>query len=273
MLPAYLLGDIRYAYVVAVVLSAVILVKLHTNSATVGIACLLLLSPVTRYVELQSWTEPFVLLTLTCTIYAALKKSWWLPVALGLFLASKQYSVLALPFIPLLLGERRWKVSRRLIGQALSIAVVLTLPMALWNVHGFWRDVVLCQLRQPFRKDALSLGNLLFPIPLAMILAFVTIGVIFAMRKARPHPSMFAACYGFILLIFVCANKQAFCNYYFLIAHGLLLAVATIGIPMSPELAPIEELQPLAEVVLEPIGPAEFAGASRFRQGQTKVTS
>jgi hypothetical protein len=253
VIPFHVLGDIRYAYLTAVVLSASIIVALRTNFLTAVIACLLLLSPVTAYVERQSWTEPFVLLALTCTTYAAVKRRWWLPLALGIFIASKQYCVLALPFVPLLLGESRWKLPAwKLLAKAVGIAAVFTLPMALWDLRGFFRDVVLFQIRQPFRDDALTLGNLLFPFPLSLILVLVTIGTAFALRKAQPHPSMFAGCYAFTLLIFVCTNKQAFCNYYFLIVQALLLAIATLEIPTTPELDSVQmrkvdrrELQPV----------------------------
>lgn len=243
VLPAYPLGDIRYAYVAAVLLSATILVMLRTTLVTAAIACFLLLSPITRYVELQAWTDPFLLLALTCTVYAAVERRWWLPLALGVFLAAKQYGIFAVPFVPFLLEGRRWKVASKLARQAFTVAVLLTVPMVVWDPNRFWRDVVLLHIRQPFRSDALSLANLFFPIPFSVILIFVVIGAMFAIRKARPHPSMFAACYGFVLLIFVCANKQAFCNYYFLIVHSLFLAVATLEIPLSPVAAPDGEPQ------------------------------
>ena len=233
VLPAYLAGDIRYAYVFAILLSAAICLMLRTNLANASVACLLLLSPVTRYVERQSWTEPFVLLTLACTVYSALRKRSWLPIALGAFLASKQYSVLALPFIPLLLSGYHRKEMRKLIAQSVGTAAALTLPMAFWSLSGFWRDIVLLHIRQPFRTDGLSIANLLFPISPALILCFVIIGMIFAIHNARPHPSMFAVCFGFTLLIFVATNKQAFCNYYFLIIYALLLGAASMSIPTT----------------------------------------
>ena len=252
VLPAYVMGDIRYAYLAAVLMSAVVIAALDVNLMTVGVACFLLLNSVTLYIELKSWTEPFVLFTLTCVLYAAVKKSWWLPVALGIFLASKQYSLLALPFIPFLLGERRWKPAWRLLAESLGVFAAVTLPMAFWNAGGFWRDMVLVHIRQPFRKDALTLGNLLFPIPMVAIAALVMLAVVFAMRKARPHPSMFAAVYGFTLLIFVSTNKQAFCNYYFLIVQTLLLSVAA-GIPSATP-TPSLERSPQHELALELVG-------------------
>ena len=249
VIPAYVMGDIRYAYLAAVLMSAGVIAALDVNLMTVGVACFLLLNSVTLYVELKSWTEPFVLFTLTCVLYAAVKKSWWLPVALGIFLASKQYCLLALPFIPLLLGERRWKPTWRLLVESLGVCLAVTLPMAFWNAGGFWRDMVLVHIRQPFRKDALTLGNLL-PIPMAAIAVLVMLTVVFTMRKARPHPSMFAAAYGFTLLVFVCTNKQAFCNYYFLIVEALLLSVAAAGIP-STTLTTSLEHSPQPELALQ----------------------
>jgi hypothetical protein len=254
VLPFYLMGDIRFAYITAILLSAGLVMAFRTDLVTTSVASLLLLSPVTLFVESQSWTEPFVLLALTFTIYASVKERWWLPIALGIFFASKQYSVLAIPFLPLLLGEHRWKpVVWRLLAKSLGVSAALTVPMAVWNWHGFCRDVILFQLRQPFRPDALTLGNLFFPFPQYLILAFVVFGTFFSLSKARPHPSMFAACFGFTFLIFVCTNKQAFCNYYFLVIQTFLLAISTLAIPMKSESVPTE-LQELVLPVVEYIG-------------------
>ena len=63
---------------------------------------------------------------------------------------------------------------------------------------------------------------------------------------------MFAAAYGFTLLIFVCTNKQAFCNYYFLIVQTLLLSVAA-GIPSATP-TPSLERSPQHELALELVG-------------------
>jgi hypothetical protein len=135
--------------------------------------------------------------------------------------------------------------------------------MALWNISGFWHDIVQFHLAQPFRPDSLSLA-VLFPIPFSLVLLSLVIATSWALRTARPHPSMFAACYGFTLLIFVCINKQAFCNYYFLIVDTLLLSVATLGIPFAREVAPSDRLHPVATPTLEPLSQAEVAAADRF---------
>ncbi|HEU5334500.1 MAG TPA: hypothetical protein VFU27_00975, partial [Terriglobales bacterium] len=64
ILPGYLLGDLRYTYAAALVLSAVLLLQIrHDRVALIAVA-LLLLSPVTFYVLSRGWTEPLVLITL-----------------------------------------------------------------------------------------------------------------------------------------------------------------------------------------------------------------
>src|SRR2546423_4149520 len=59
VLPAYVMGHIGYAYLVAALMSAVVIAALDVNLVTVGVACFLLLNSVTLYIELKSWTEPF----------------------------------------------------------------------------------------------------------------------------------------------------------------------------------------------------------------------
>ena len=55
-----------------------------------------------------------------------------------------------------------------------------------------------------------------------LILLAVCLAIIFSLAKSPRHPAMFTGCVGFTLLIFFCANKAAFANYYFLIAASFL---------------------------------------------------
>ena len=57
-----------------------------------------------------------------------------------------------------------------------------------------------------------------------LVLAFV----LWAVRSEMRKPTMFAAAYGVSLLLFVSTSKQAFSNYYFLIAQALFLTVAAL---------------------------------------------
>ncbi len=233
-LPGYWLGDVRYVYIFAVMISALFLFAMVPNTRSLCISAFLLLNPLTFFVEMKCWTEPLVLLTLCATLYAAVKKRWWLPVALGLFLASKQYNVVALPFVACLIHPFRWKPYWKLVGWALLVAAATVLPFAIWNTRALWRDLVLFHLAQPFRQDSLSFA---VPYPFflkigpVLLVAFVAWSARTCMRNA----AMFAAGYGASILLFFSTGKQAFCNYYFLIAQAFLLAVAALpGLSLWP---------------------------------------
>ena len=227
ILPGYFLGDVRYSYIAAIVLSALMAFLLCPTRRGMWVATALLLSPVSFIVERLCWTEPLVLLMLTASIYSAVKKKWWLPIALGLFLATKQYNILALPLIALLVSPFNWKAYLKLTSQSVAIAVLTILPFAILNIRGMWHDLVLFHFAQPFRPDAVSFA-VLFPWILKagpfLLIAFI----IWALRAAAHVPAIFTVAYGLSLLLLVSTNKQAFTNYYFLIGSAFLLGVAAL---------------------------------------------
>lgn len=235
-LPGYFLGDVRYSYILAVMISAGLLFAMVPNSRSLYIAALLLLNPLTFFVEIMCWTEPLVLLTLSATLYAALKKHWWLPIVLGLFLASKQYNVLALPFLAGLVQPFQWKSFCKLVGGAILVAGATVLPFALWNFPGLWRDLVLFHMAQPFRPQSLSFA-VPYPIFLKIGPVLLLLFVVWATMKRMRNPAMFAAGYAVSLLLLFSTSKQAFCNYYFLIAQALLLGVSALpGLSLNPRI-------------------------------------
>jgi hypothetical protein len=186
-----------------------------------------LFNPLTFFVEEKCWTEPLVLLTLSATVYAAVKKRWWLPIALGLFLASKQYNVIALPFVACLIHPFRWRAYWRLVGWALLVAAATILPFAMWNARSLWHDLVLFHMAQPFRDDSMSFA---VPFPLFRKVGPLILAVFVAWSAltCRRNAAMFAAGYGASILLFFSTSKQAFSNYYFLIGQAFLLAVVAL---------------------------------------------
>lgn len=228
-LPGYLLGDVRYSCIFAVILSALFLFAICPNPRGLWIVSVLLFSPLTLYVENRCWTEPLVLMTLSATVYSAIRKRWWLPVALGLFLATKQYNVLALPFIGYFVYPFDWKAFWKLTGLSLAVGTASVLPFALWNFRGLWHDLVLFHLAQPFRQDAISFA---VPFPLLIKIGPVILAtfIAWAVRARVRNPAMFAAAYGVALLLFVLTSKQAFANYYFLIGQSFFLSVAALAV-------------------------------------------
>jgi len=227
VLPGYLLGDIRYSYIFAVMISAGLLFPMVPNWRSLSMVAILLLNPLTCFVEIMCWTEPLVLMTLSATLYAAVKKRWWLPIALGLFLASKQYNVLALPFLAGLVQPFRWPTYRKLVGRALLVVAATVLPFALWNFRGLWRDLVLFHLAQPFRPQSLSFA-VPYPVFLKIGPLLLLVFIVWATMQRMRSAAMFAANYAVSLLLLFSTSKQAFCNYYFLIAQAFLLGVAAL---------------------------------------------
>ena len=227
-LPGYLLGDVRYSYIFAVIVSALLSFAICPNRLGLWIVSVLLISPLTLLIENRCWTEPLVLMALSATVYAALKKRWWLPVALGLFLATKQYNFLALPFMGCFIRPFQWRAYWKLTGLSLAIGAATVLPFAFWNFRGLWHDLVLFHLAQPFRQDAVSFA-VPFPFMLKIGPVLVMAFIVWATQARRRNSAMFAAAYGVALLLFVTTSKQAFANYYFLIAQTFFLSVAALA--------------------------------------------
>jgi hypothetical protein len=226
-LPGYLLGDVRYSYVFAIIISALFSFAICPSLRGLWVVSVLLFSPLTFLVENRCWTEPLVLMTLSATVFAAMKKRWWLPIALGLFLATKQYNVLALPLIGFLICPFRWKAYWKLTGWSLAVCTATVMPFAIWNIRGLWHDLVLFHLAQPFRHDGLSFA---VPIPWmtkigpVLVLAFIA----WVIRTGKHTAAVFAASYGVALLLFFSTSQQGMTNYYFLVGQSFFLAVGAL---------------------------------------------
>jgi hypothetical protein len=181
----------------------------------------------------QSWTEPILVALFVATVLLAQRQSRWLPLVLGLLLACKQTALLFLPLTPMLLGRpfqpRRLAV---LLAQAAAVALLVTLPLALWNPAAFLRSAVVWQLVQPFRPDALSYlalaGETGLPNAIAMAItaAMTVTALIFALRRLPWTPTGFSAASAVVTFAFFAFNKQAFANYHFLVLGTLACAFA-----------------------------------------------
>lgn len=232
-LSGYLLGDVRYSYIFAVILSALVLFAICPNSRGLWIVSALLFSPLTLIVEYLCWTESLVLMTLCATVYGAARRRWWLPIALGLFLATKQYNLLALPFIGYFVRPFQWKAYWKLTGWSLAVGIATVFPFALWNFRGLWRDLVLFQLAQPFRPDTVSFA-VRFPVMMKIGPVLLAAFLAWAISMKIRNEAMFAAAYGVALLLFFSTSKQACTNYYFLIGEAFFLAVAALHLGLRP---------------------------------------
>jgi hypothetical protein len=228
--PAHLLGDFRYAQLAAMTLAGGLVASARPGRVGFAAAALLLFTPRGFFVLEAGWTEPFAVVFLAATVFCACRSRRSLPVPLGLLVASKQYLAMVLLAAPLLRPRRRV-----LLLKVVSVAAVVTLPLALWNAGAFIHSALLLQFRQPFRADSLSylvpLSHLGFGTPPAWI-GFAAAGAaaILALRRCPRTPAGFAAAVGLILLALFAFNKQAFCNYYHLVIGALCCAT---GAPVT----------------------------------------
>lgn len=232
MLPGYVLGDVRYSFLLSIVLTALMMFYSEPNLNGIVSAVLILFVPDTLFVLTFGWNEPLMVMLLGATVLAARRAPRWLPIALGLFFASKQYSLLAVPLTALLLPKFSWKAYTFLLTKAGSVAAAITLPFLLWDPRGFWWSLVGFRLRTPLRLDALTFSALLGrhglpPIPQWVVMVAVLAGTVFTLKKAPKTPAGFAVSLGLVSLIFFVLNIAGFCNYYFFCAGALCLGVSS----------------------------------------------
>lgn len=228
--PGYLAGDLRYSDIAALLTAAILMFRLRSSRFSLIAAAILLLSPATFYLVSRGFSEPFVLLTLACTVVAAEKQSRWLPLALAAFISSKQYALLALPFAGFLIPGCTWKSYVKLVAAAVLASLLLCMPFLLWSPHHFWRDLVAYNLILPFRPDSLSYSVLTArlgwgPIPPVVLAVAVLSACAWCLARAARTAASFANCFAFVMLILLSLHKQAFINYYFTVIGALLVAV------------------------------------------------
>jgi hypothetical protein len=154
---------------------------------------------------------------------------------LSLLLSAKQYAVLLVPSL-WVAGRLRW----RELALAGGGAALLALPFVASAPAPFFRGVVEMQIRQPFRKDALSVLAWIADATgtvLPSALGFVAAALVLAVAVRRARGGLGAAVLGgaAVFLAFFAFNKQAFFNYYWL--AGSLLALGLVGSADPPRAA------------------------------------
>jgi uncharacterized membrane protein len=238
-LPAYVVGgDVRYADVGAVAVAALLMVVFRPGRWTGLVAMVFLLTPRVLFVIERSWTEPVFVCLFALVILCAVRWRRALPYALGLFFATKQYSVLTIPFLAFLVPrDERHDGALRMLTKAVGIAAAITVPFVLWDPRGFWRSVVQFQFMQPLRPDALSylvwMSARAAQLPLLMwapFIAFAGVTILLLWRCPR-SPAHFAAAATLSSLVFFAFSKQAFCNYYYYVVATACCAAAAAGLP------------------------------------------
>lgn len=238
-----LLGDFRYAYLLAVVIAAVCIFRLHRSSVAVASSLLLLFSLPTFFVLQHGWTEPLPVMLLCLVAWSSRFRklpSFW---TVGLLAAAKQYLILLFPLLILLPGEKSKKGRLGDVVKAVAIAACITLPFVVWNPRAFFHSALFIQVAQPFRDDSLSYLSFFklvtgiqppsWPGFLMAILALA-----FCLWRAPRTTTGFALSVALVMFGFIAFARQAFINYYFLI-FGVLCCATALANSETDETEPL----------------------------------
>jgi len=227
----WLLGDVRYSMLGAVLIAALAMRFITARSGLPSFAkdapaLFLLLTPKLFFILEQAWVDPVQVMFIALGLAAAAR--WRLVLAAVLFGiagSSKQtmFWVPALAGFCLSFRFRHWLV--------LGVSAVLPLlPFLLWDFKAlkYANFDVLNGL--PYRADALTLNNwalfnLQFDIPGSVGFILAATVVALSCWKLR-GPAQLGTAVAATYYVFFAFNRWAFANYYFLISGLLALAAA-----------------------------------------------
>jgi hypothetical protein len=226
----FLIGDYRVMQLAAQTTTAGLIAYSRPGRVATTAAALFLFTPRGLFVLEQGWTESFSAMTLAATVFCACRFPKMLPWAFGAMLASKQYFVIAVPLLPVLLGTWEWRRLGAFLLKASVIPLVTILPFVAWDPKGFFDSVVMFQIRQPFRADALSVMAFTAKdgqATISSIWSFLAIAppLLLALWRAPKTPAAFAGALSTMLMLCFVFAKQAFANYYYLVFAGFCVAV------------------------------------------------
>ncbi len=244
-----LFGDYRYGQLAAMSGAAAFMAYARPGRVGPAAAALFLFTPRVFFVLEQGWTDPFLVLFLSATVFVALRRPGLVPYLFGLFVALKQYTVPAVIF-SWMLEKRpfRWREFGRSTLKAIAAVALVTLPFMLWNLKAFFYSVLLAHLGTPFRPDALSYpawfgGEHQGRMPM-IGLAAVAIAFGLAVWRSPRTAAGFASALVLFYLAYFSFGGHAFCNHYYFIIGVLCVAAA------AAKLAPDAQEPPADDPVL-----------------------
>jgi hypothetical protein len=234
-LPAFVVGgDVRYAMVVAVVLTGLALRALASRKSGIpslaqdAPALLLWLSPKLFLILEQAWVDPVGLALLCGAVYAYVARRLVMAAILfGLAFGAKQTMFWLIPLAALLpaFSRRQWFV-------ALGTTAASVLPFVIWDWHALYNATVTFVVDMPARLDALTLLNWYYyytgwtaPTWLGVILAAAVVAL--AIWRLPKSVCSFSVAVSLTYAVLFTFSKIAFANYYFLVSGLAALAAAT----------------------------------------------
>jgi hypothetical protein len=236
--PSYLLfGDIRMLLAILPIASTLLLFFIAQNLKRDHSSfwpLLWLAFPVGLFVVERSFVDSILIFWVDCMLLAWILRKWALSaIFCGLALSSKQYSLFIWIFGMLFLFRtegRKQALSFSILS--LGVGLLIHLPFFLWNFPATFHSIVEMPLLQPLRSDSFSLTALFvkvwgFEMSSLYIAGVAIVGFALVCRKLWKSPSLeqWAILLGIFYCLLFLVSRQAFCNYYQLVAHLVLLSV------------------------------------------------
>ena len=182
------------------------------------------------YVTWQGFPEPILIafMTLAAAALAGRRPRALVGgILIGLSVATKQFGLGLLPFIPWRSGTWRWTLLTAVGATLLAVA-----PFALWHPAQFAEGVFFSHLREPGRPFALNL--LSFPgltLDMPLVVAFplaIAFGWLSRRHLDAPVQRWLAGSAGLLLGAFA-LNRIAFVNYYAIPLALILLLILSLS--------------------------------------------
>jgi hypothetical protein len=240
-LPGYLLGDVRWAMLAALLGTAALVAALGRKGGESRdelpelAAVLFLCNPVNCVILDRGWTEPILCLASAASFWAAgRRRGGVLAAALAAVVGIKQYGFLMT--VPFWAARRlTWRVA---LGAG-ALAFLTVLPFLMWDASAFWRGVVRGHAEAAMRTDSLSVlvavaTHTGYQPPAAV--GFAAALAVALAAFVRRSPSLAQAIVGgaAVLLAFFLFGKAGHMNYYWLAASLLPMTVALSAGDASP---------------------------------------
>lgn len=248
--PAYLLtsvfgrlaGDVRLTNLAALIICGWGIYFLsRRNGGSRSEAYLLGLAlaafPVGLFILEQAWVDPILCACAVLLAVAMQEKRWMLAAIIaGATVATKQYGMLiTFPALVYLLRIRGWKEGFILACIAGVVSLLFLVPFLIWDAATFYKATVSILIEIPNRPDSLSLPALLhfftkaWPPGILLLLIYICLllgGGAYLLVVKEPQIIHWAFAVTFVHAGIFLAGKQAFCNYYYLLAILILLMLS-----------------------------------------------
>lgn len=222
-----LFGDPRWASVIAIALTVMLIVRPRGATPRSPMAALLAVGlavavqPVIGHIVRHGWTEPLALPLLAGFGLLWRRNPTLAAVLLGLTFGLKQYWIVALPLLLFWSGGFRWKR----FWIAGGVAALSLLPAFLVDPNAAWSAMVVNLMNLAPRPDSIGFVGIGWEVPLWLALALSAAVAVWMGRRGGGAPRFLIALAATLATAFL-FGTQAFVNYWFLVGTLGMIAVA-----------------------------------------------